>query len=183
MALPVAHAAAVIGFAKTRDLRVVGLLALVAVSPDLDFILVWGLDLPIALYHRTFSHSLFFALSAAIVYRILLPGLQQRFSAGLVLVASLSHSLVDMICTADAADHGVMLFWPFHQLRLGWPLVVPLYAWFSESPFSVEGAFRFTVLEIVLAPLYWGSAALIGAPVRKFLFFQPRSDGGVRNGS
>jgi len=175
VALPVAHVATAIGFTKTRDLRVVGLLALVAISPDFDFFLVWCLDLSIALYHRTFSHSILFALSVAVLYRLLLPGYQHRFSAGLVLLALLSHSLVDMICTADAADHGVMLFWPFSEIRLGWPLVVPLYARFSESPFSAQGAFRFTMLEIVLAPIYWGSAAVLGAPLRKFRFFQPSS--------
>ena len=178
MALPVAHVATAIGFTKTRDLRVVGLLALVAISPDFDFFLVWCLDLPI-LYHRTFSHSILFALSVAILYRVLLPRYQQRFSAWLVLIALVSHSLVDMICTADAGDHGVMLFWPISELRLGWPLVVPLYARFAESPFSVQGAFRFTLLEIVLAPIYWGSAAVLGAPLRKFRLVQSGSGNGA----
>ena len=174
MALCVAHVAAGIGFARTRDLRTLCLLALVSVSPDFDFALVWGLGLPIEVFHRTFSHSILFAALASGFYAVLFPFAHRTFSGWLVFLGLASHLLVDMVCTADAVDHGVMLFWPFSDLRLGWPIVVPLYARFSESPFSVKGVFRFTLLEILLAPVYWGSTALVGIPIRRLLFPRPR---------
>ena len=66
-----------------------------------------------------------------------------------------SHSVVDLACTADVMDHGVELFWPLLDVRLGWPVLVPLYRLFAESPFSLQGALLFTFLELMLALLLW----------------------------
>jgi len=130
--------------------------AFLSIVPDLDFILVWGLGLPISVYHRTFSHSVLFGLALALLWPLLRPARMKALSFVLVFWILLSHGFIDMICTADAADHGVMLLWPLSTARLGWPVLVPLYRTLGDSPFSLEGALRFTGLEIVLAaPLWW----------------------------
>ncbi len=158
MALPVAHTAFALGWTRSRDPRVLLFLSLAAVAPDFDFALVWGFGWPVHDFHRTFSHSLLAALLATGVYRLARPDWLRRVSAGVFFAVLASHAVLDMMCTSDAADHGVQLFWPFATERFGWPVLVPLYRLFAESPFSIEGALRFTALEIILAGFLWLAA-------------------------
>ena len=91
----------------------------------------------------------------SLFWAFLRPSFLKEVSPQLVFVLLASHSLVDLACTADVVDHGVELFWPLLDVRLGWPLLVPLYRVFAESPFSLEGACLFTFLELILALLLW----------------------------
>ncbi len=160
MALPVAHAAVAWGLAPTRDRWTLALLAVFSFAPDLDFILVVCFGLPLQDFHRTWSHSLPFALVVALFWARFRP---QRFAAvsGLVVFAVLaSHGAIDLFCTANAADHGVMWFWPLDATRFGWPVLVPVYRVLADSPFTAGGALLFTLLELVLAgPLWMGGRA------------------------
>ncbi len=158
MALPVAHTAFALGWTRSRDAKVLLFLSLLAIAPDFDFALVWGLGWPVHDYHRTFSHSLPAALLATGIYWLLRPAWLERVSAKVFFAVVASHAVLDMMCTSDAADHGVQLFWPFASARLGWPVLVPLYRLFAESPFSAEGALRFTALEALLAVFLWMAA-------------------------
>lgn len=161
MALPIAHTAVALGTTRSRDPLVLVFLALLSIFPDFDFVLVWGFGFPVHIYHRTFSHSLLFAAALALLWVVVRPPRLQTVSSALIFLVLFSHSLVDMICTADVADHGVMLFWPFSRYRSGWPILVPLYLVFGSSPFSLGGAFRFTLLEIILATPLWFTARSI----------------------
>ncbi len=155
MALPIAHWAVALAVTRSRDRKIRALAALIAVLPDFDFILVWGWGLPLQHFHRTFSHSLVSFAVVGLLWALLRPNFLNELSAKLVFVLLASHSLIDLACTADVVDHGVKLFWPLLDVRLGWPLLVPLYRVFAESPFSLEGALLFTLLESILALLLW----------------------------
>ncbi len=157
MALPTAHLAFSTGISPRRDFRSLLFLSLLSVAPDFDFALVWGLGWPIREFHRTFSHSLLFAVLVALAFAALRPRILKAVSPGLVLAVLASHAALDLLCTADAADHGVQLFWPFWDGRYGWAVLVPLYRAFAESPFSLLGALRFTLLEILLAAPLWAA--------------------------
>jgi membrane-bound metal-dependent hydrolase YbcI (DUF457 family) len=100
--------------------RMAWLLALVVPSvPDFDFFFVWVLGWPAERWHRTFSHSLTFAvlggLAAAAIVRLLRrPG--PLTAAAYVGALLLSHCFVDMAGYGPhAPGNGVMLFWPFSR--------------------------------------------------------------------
>ncbi len=172
MALPIAHWAVALALTRSRGRKIRALAALIAVLPDFDFILVWGLGFSLQHFHRTFSHSLISFALVSLLWALLRPGSLNELSPKLVFVLLASHSVVDMACTADVADHGVELFWPVLDLRLGWPLLVPLYRVFAESPFSVKGAVLFALLEAFLGLLLW---------LLMHLFRSFRDSGAMRN--
>ena len=155
MALPLAHTAVALGMTRSRDPLIWLCLGLASILPDFDFVLVWGFGLPIEIYHRTFSHSLLFGAAMTLLWVAIRPIRLKAIPPVLIFAILLSHSLVDVLCTADALDHGVVFFWPLSDYRLGWPILVPLYLWFGSSPFSVTGALRFTLLEMLLAVPLW----------------------------
>lgn len=142
-------------------------LALLSVLPDFDFALVWGLGLPLEQVHRTWSHSLFFALFLTLVWVVVRPGRLKSVSGFLFFSVLISHSLLDLLCTADPSSHGIMLLWPFSQIRLGWPVLVPLYLEFADSPFTLSGALRFTWLELWLSLPLWISARGLSRLIRR----------------
>ena len=169
MALPIAHTAVALGMTRSRDPLVWACLGIVSILPDFDFILVWGFGLPIHIYHRTFSHSLLFGAAMALTWMMIRPERLKVISPLLVFLILLSHGFIDMLCTSDVLDHGVAFFWPFSDYRMGWPILVPLYLFFGSSPFSVAGAIRFTLLELLLAVPLWLSVrslrrGLLGSP-------------------
>ena len=166
MALPVAHWAVALGMTRSRDKLLWAVVAGLAILPDLDFILVWGFGFSRSSYHRTFSHSLVFFALLVVLWICFRPPRFRDLSPQFCFLVLLSHSLLDMACTADSRDHGVMLFWPLLDSRLGWPLLVPLYQLFAESPFSPVGAFRFSLLELLLAIPLWAGGRLFAQGAR-----------------
>lgn len=161
MALPIAHFSVAWGLAQSRDRLMLLALAIISVAPDFDFVFVWGLGMPIQAWHRTWSHSVLFALALVPIWVLLRPKRLQEISGLLFFSVLASHGFLDLFCTADAADHGVMVFWPLSTARYGWPGLVPLYLSFADSPFSLQGTLRFTFLELLLAPLLWSTARLL----------------------
>ncbi len=86
-----------------------------AVLPDADFILDWTLNSEL---HRTFTHSLFFVITAPLllyiilkitrnIKKIKLEKLNPKELSIALSIGILSHLLLDMIASA-----GVPLFWP-----------------------------------------------------------------------
>lgn len=164
MALPIAHFAVAGGLTKQRSWPVLVFLATLSVAPDFDFLLVWLFKFPTQEVHRTWSHSIPFALLVSLLWPMIRPRFLKGVSAPLFFAVLMSHGVIDLLCTLDASDHGVMLLWPFSAARFGWPVLVPLYLLFADSPFSAGGALRFTLLELFLAaPLF-----LLARTLRRF---------------
>lgn len=89
--------------------------ALLAISPDFDFILTWGFGLEEV--HRTFTHSIAFA--ALVGWGILqLKSVNMREAVAYGL-AFLSHTLLDF--SATQMGKGVALLWPItdQKYKLG----------------------------------------------------------------
>lgn len=125
MALPLAHglvgASIVVSLvpdvSMRRDWRLFLTGALVAVLPDFDYIFYLGLQLGNS-WHRSFSHSILFALAVGIVA----SSMTAATSIKAVLVYSLatvSHPILDALTTKGAG--GVEFFWPIsnHRFRFG----------------------------------------------------------------
>lgn len=160
MALPIAHCSVALGLARSVSFRTACLICLICLLPDFDF----GLALagwPLASVHRTFSHSLLFTALLTLLWARAWPARWRLISPGLFFAVLASHSVIDLLCTADRFDHGVMLFWPLSDVRLGWPVLVPLYRLLGESPFSLQGAILFTALEAALAWPFWKIAQTV----------------------
>ena len=108
---------------RCRALRAWGFLVLCvgfSVLPDLDFIapmalgrLDWAHGL-----HRSFTHTVFFALAAALVWlgvtRLVRPRSRAAgvAAAAMVLVCLLAHLALDVMNEDTTAPYGVSLFWP-----------------------------------------------------------------------
>ncbi len=166
MALPVAHGAVALALTRDRDYFFLLTLALLSILPDGDFILVWGWGWEMGPHHRTFSHSLLFFAGLTLLWIFVRPRRLGSVSAPLFFAVLCSHSLLDLLCTADVS-HGVMLFWPLLDWRLGWPVLVPLYQAFALSPFSLHGAVNFTLLEMALALPLWMCSRGLSAPFHR----------------
>lgn len=96
------------------------LLAGVALSilPDLDVLAFrFGIGYADSFGHRGFSHSLLFALLAAIAGAIAYRSMRTRFAIALafLLVAAVSHGVLDAFTNGGM---GVAFLWPWTDLRL-----------------------------------------------------------------
>lgn len=167
MALPVAHFALASGMTFQYHWRIVAAGCLISVLPDFDFALVWGLGLPLREWHRTWSHSLLFAAAVSLLWPFLRPESLQNLTAPLFLAVLSSHGLLDLLCTADTFEHGVMLFWPLSSERYGWEVLVPLYRALAPDPFSGTAVFLFSLLELALAPFLFLSGRFLMGSFRK----------------
>lgn len=117
MPLPLAHGllgASVVAAVHPRACNWKPLLfgAILANCPDLDLLLVWGLDM--RGLHRGFSHSPIFALLVTIVIWLIVGRKEWRTAMAYGL-ALLSHTVLDF--AAAKAGGGVMLLWPFSTER------------------------------------------------------------------
>lgn len=115
------------------------LTALLPQVPDFDFFAVWVLDQPSHVWHRTWSHSLLFAL----VCGLLGVALWRRAGDGegadrdalwiglFAALLVLSHDLVDMLGYGGggAPGRGVALWWPLSDVAVaapaGWQVLPP----------------------------------------------------------
>ena len=165
MALPTAHASIALGLSAVDTWTKRATICLLCLLPDFDFALV-ALGVPLSEAHRTFSHSLAFAVAIALLWR-LWPTARRWIPSRWIFAAVISHGLYDMLCTADAADHGVMLLWPASDWRLGWPILVPLYRLVGETPFSLAGAAGFTLLEAIMAWPLWRLSRTLSNGIRR----------------
>ena len=140
--LPVAHAligatlaVASLSVNHSRRWPTILAAAILAISPDFDFFMVWVLDLGNE-WHRGFSHSLVVATSAAVLLWIALPHRRDEILACSLAVAS--HGVLDALATEGGG--GVALFWPLTQERFHFGLLSWLAADYVEGPISAGGA-------------------------------------------
>ncbi|MDT4954432.1 MAG: inner membrane protein [Acidobacteriota bacterium] len=166
MPLPIAHSligASVVTLCRPRsplkdDWRLFLFGAFLAVIPDFDFFLIWGLHLSRE-WHRGVSHSIFFALMLTGA-TLLVAGLSRT---GIVLAcgaAFLSHGILDFLSTRQGM--GVELLWPFSDDRL--KLGVVGISEFSHGINLIELVKASLIELIIFAPILLG--ALL---VRKYL--------------
>src|SRR5687768_13887513 len=121
MSLPILHslvgAGAVAlcysGNSSSPSWRFMLLGSLIAVSPDLDYLLVYGLNM-CQECHRSYTHSIFFALAVTLLGLLLtsFSNIKRTLACG---AALLSHGILDFLVAYDKA--GVKLFHPFSQTR------------------------------------------------------------------
>src|SRR5690349_12564603 len=122
MPLPIAHSligASVVTLSGPQrplkeDWRLILFGAFLAISPDFDFFFIWVLHVGRG-WHRTISHSIFFALLFTLLM-LLVTGFSRLRMALACGAALMSHGILDYLCTRDGG--GVGLFWPFSNERL-----------------------------------------------------------------
>jgi inner membrane protein len=119
-----------------------------SVLPDAD-VLAFHFGIPYAstLGHRGFSHSLFFAVLVALVGAFLLPRAHFGRSLGFLLIAAVSHPILDSLTTGGL---GVALFWPFSEARYFAPWRV-----IRVSPLSLSRLFSNRGLALATSELRW----------------------------
>jgi membrane-bound metal-dependent hydrolase YbcI (DUF457 family) len=123
--------------------------------PDLDILILWGLNL--RGIHRSFSHSLVIAIAVTLVIYFFVGRKQFKVTLAYGL-AFLSHTVLDFF--AAKAGGGVMLWWPFSNQRYKFGM------WgFSElsSGIPVSELLYYSLLEgILFTPLLFGVLLLRG---------------------
>ncbi len=151
MPLPIAHGlvgASIVAICRpqssfTRDWKLLLFGAVLAISPDFDFFLVWGLHSGRGL-HRGFTHSIPFALVVTF-FLLAISGLPHIKAALVCGAAFLSHGLLDFATTKRGG--GVELLFPFstERLKLG---VIGI----SEFPhgFQLLEIIKASVIEIIV---------------------------------
>jgi inner membrane protein len=136
MPTPVGHslagvAAFILGISKRYKGQFITLFLLVwlaAVLPDIDYYpLLWG-DLKLAnLNHQYFTHSIFFSVLSAILLSIVGKWLLKDTRAiglfPLMLIAALSHQLMDYLTYDGRYPIGIPLLWPL-DIRFNSPVSV-----------------------------------------------------------
>jgi membrane-bound metal-dependent hydrolase YbcI (DUF457 family) len=126
MALPVAHGLVGATVAalliperhEGRRLRTILAAAIFAISPDLDYVLYRGLEWGEA-WHRTFSHSILFALVAGGVAWLLVGPRSPRFFV-IYSLAVVSHPLLDALVSQEG---GVQFLWPLSDRMFRFGLI------------------------------------------------------------
>jgi membrane-bound metal-dependent hydrolase YbcI (DUF457 family) len=131
MPTPVAHAlagwciAAVPRAGLLRSPRALAVVVLAANAPDLDFLALLGGKAALDAVHQHGTHSLVFALGAALALAPLLrPRLGLGPAFGLLLLAGLSHLALDLVAFDARPPVGIPLLWPLSEARwhAGWTL-------------------------------------------------------------
>jgi inner membrane protein len=150
-------------FAKKLP-RSAGLIGFVAgMAPDLDLFMGSGAD-PVAgiVYHRQFTHSLFFIPLGALLVSLLFIWMKRFRGArlavfGAALVGYGLHGLLDA-CTS----YGTLLLWPFSDRRIAWDVIAIVDPIFSLALLigvlwtMVARRLRPARLAVCLALLYLG---------------------------
>jgi membrane-bound metal-dependent hydrolase YbcI (DUF457 family) len=134
--LPIAHgllgATVVAALRPSSEPRTVKMLltgALLAISPDADYILNW-LQIDYGGWHHGFTHSIPFALVMGVVMIAVFRDWKLR-SYLVFTLAYVSHTLLDFMFTES---RGVALWWPFTNYRYKLRLPSPIeYAWSHHS--------------------------------------------------
>lgn len=154
-ALGSACAQAIIHKQPARVVWITG--AIAGMAPDLD-ILIRSEHEPLLslLYHRHFTHSLFFIPFGAIIITLLLCCFFQNFRKHwrLTLIASFigiaTHGLLDA-CTS----YGTVLYWPFSLTRVSWD-IIPIIDPIVTFPLAIG-----TALSVIFFKRYFVLLALL----------------------
>lgn len=136
MPLPIAHgllgasvAAALRPSSQPPTLKTLLIGALLAISPDADYILNW-MRISFGGWHHGFTHSIPFALLVGLLIITVLRDWKVR-SFIVFTAAYASHTLLDFLITTS---RGVALWWPFTDYRYKLRLQNPInYTWSDAS--------------------------------------------------
>jgi inner membrane protein len=123
---------------RKRSLALLALFLIAVMIPDFDYFpMLWG-DLELAnLNHQGFTHSLFFAVLIAIALAVIGAKIARISALRLypfVLIALLSHYLLDFLTYDGREPFGIPLLWPFSDARFNSPLTV--FGGFAKGSFS-----------------------------------------------
>ncbi len=115
--------------------------AVLAISPDFDYLIEWLLDIPDI--HRGFTHSLIFSFLVGLIICFWLrsehPGIPLAYS-----FAYLSHTLLDMVASTRG---GVKLMYPFSDKYYNFGLIKILELQIGGS---LKEAFAWILIETVI---------------------------------
>jgi membrane-bound metal-dependent hydrolase YbcI (DUF457 family) len=120
--MPMAAAHAIMGAAIVTTMRagsigvskkMIVLGALLAVCPDFDVLLLWGLGLDESL-HRGFSHSIVFGTALGLLTWLMM-GAANKIDAFMYVLAALSHTASDSLFSVGRDP--IQLLWPFSSRR------------------------------------------------------------------
>lgn len=154
MPLPIAHgllgASVVAALRPSSEPRTAKMLitgALLAISPDFDYILNW-LRIDYGGWHHGFTHSIPFALVMGVVMIAVFREWKLR-SYLVFTLAYVSHTLLDFMFTES---RGVALWWPFTNYRYKLRLPSPIeYAWSRASLMATLGdVIKLCLLELLI---------------------------------
>jgi len=130
---------------QRRSVKLLLLGALLAISPDFDYILNW-LRIGWGGWHHGFTHSIPFALVLGFVLVVIFRDWRLR-SYLVFTLAYVSHTLLDFLITES---RGVALWWPFTNYRYKLRLPSPIeYAWSNTSVLDT----LFDILKLCLMEL------------------------------
>lgn len=124
--------------------------AVLAMLPDLDVLTFrFGIAYSDALGHRGFSHSLLFALLAALACTAAFPSMRARFQTSFpfLLIAAVSHGVLDAFTNGGM---GVEFLWPWWDARFFAP-VRPI----EVSPIGVAGFFSARGGSVMASEVLW----------------------------
>jgi inner membrane protein len=138
-----------------------------SVLPDIDAFGYWaGVPYESPFGHRGFTHSLFFALVAALACTALAPrlGASRPVAFTVVFLAAASHGCLDAMTTGG---HGIAFFAPFSNERYHFPWQV-----IRISPISVTRFFSERGASVLTSELQWiwlpcAAVALVGVAIRR----------------
>lgn len=113
-------------FAKSKTLKVAAICGLFgALAPDLDVFIRSAHDPLLKLvYHRQFTHSLFFIPFGAFIATLILWGIFYRKNHKFLeiyiftFLGYATHGIIDAF-----TSYGTLLYWPFSHIRVAWNLI------------------------------------------------------------
>ena len=123
---------------------------LVSILPDLD-VVAFHLGFPYAhdFGHRGATHSLFFAVTVALLGSSAIHYFKASISRSFsfLLLAAASHGLLDAFTNGGL---GIALFWPFSSVRYFAPVQV-----IEVSPLSMSRIFSARMGEVLMSEILW----------------------------
>ncbi len=127
---------------------------LLASLPDLDFIPILLWNLPKDDFHRTYSHSLIFAVLVGILLASLYQLIFKRHLKHLfwlLPVVIATHGLMDACCLDLFPPCGVMYLWPFskHYFYFNIPHVYSVGSFQAQGYYTLEALSRTFFWEII----------------------------------
>lgn len=137
-----------------RNLKTLLVAAGLGICPDLDYVFYRALDWGES-WHRSFSHSLAFALVLGTVTAYVVGPFTTRFFV-LYTLAIFSHPILDALISEFPS--GVELLWPFSEHRFGFAVIDYPHLF---GPSRDTAAIIFRILLISLAELLFFAPILI----------------------
>lgn len=122
----------------------------VSVLPDLD-ILTWYMGIPLSheYGHRGFSHSILFAVLAALIGARMLKAhkIPWPMAVGFLFISTISHGILDAFTNGG---HGIAFYWPWSETRYFAP-----YRVIQIAPIHLERILPNRILVVLVSEIMW----------------------------